>query len=160
MSNVKLGCIAVELSSGVEGTVVSMNQTFNGNTQYAIQPKAGKDNKLPDAWNFDAALVKYKAEGVSAQATPPQATDINVGDEVEDIISGHKGIASSKTTFINGCIFFNVESKSNVAKKIEATSMFISCVRLKKASKATLKPIVPKGEKPTGGPSTRAQRAN
>ena len=160
MSNVKLGCIAVELSSGVEGTVVSMNQTFNGNTQYAIQPKAGKDNKLPDAWNFDAALVKYKAEGVSAQATPPQATDINVGDEVEDIISGHKGIATTKTTFLNGCVYFDVVKRSNEAKKIESTAMFLSCTRLKKTATKTLAPIVPKGEKTTGGPSTRAQRAN
>ena len=157
---IKLGCIAVEQSSGVEGTVVSKLETFNGNTQYAIQPKAGKDNKLPDAWNFDAALVKYKGVGVSAQATAPQATDLQVGDEVEDIISGHKGIASSKTTFINGCIFFTVESKGNPAKKIEAVSMFVSCTRLKKVGKETLKPIVPKGEKPTGGPVSRAMRAN
>lgn len=159
MTEITLGCIAVEQSSNVEGTVVSKNETFNGNTQYAIQPKAGKDNKLPDAWNFDAALVKYKSKGISDQATPPQATDIQVGDEVEDIISGHKGIASSKTTFLNGCIFFNVESKGNALKKIDANVMFLSCVRLKKVSKATLKPLVPKGEKPTGGPATRAMRA-
>lgn len=161
MEDIKLGCIATELSSGVEGTVISKLETFNGNVQYAIQPKAAKgENKLPDAWNFDAALVKYKGEGISNKATTPQATDIKVGDEVEDIISGHKGIATSKNTFINGCVFFNVESKGNAAKKIEASVMFISCVRLKKVSKETLKPLMPKGEKPTGGPNTRAMRAN
>jgi hypothetical protein len=159
MEEIKLGCIAVEQSSGVEGTVVSKLEAFNGNVQYAIQPKTGKDNKLPDAWNFDAALVKFKAKGISDQATAPQATDIKVGDEVEDIISGHKGVAASKTTFINGCIYFNVESKGNPTKKIDASVMFLSCTRLKKTSKATLKPLVPKGEKPTGGPNTRAQRA-
>ena len=156
---IKLGCTAVEQASGVEGTVISRMETFNGNTQYAIQPKTGKENKLPEAWNFDAALVKYKGVGISAQATPAQATDIQVGDEVEDIISGHKGICASKTTFINGCVYFDVQSKGNAAKKIDATSMFISCTRLKKVSKDTLKPIVPKGEKPTGGPATRAMRA-
>jgi hypothetical protein len=160
MSEIKLGCIAVEQASGVEGTVISMMETFNGNVQYAIQPKTGKDNKMPEAWNFDRALVKYKAKGISDQATPAQATDVQVGDEVEDIISGHKGIAASKTTFINGCVYFDVQSKGNPAKKIEATAMFISCTRLKKTSKATLKPIMPKGEKPTGGPSSRAMRAN
>lgn len=160
MTDIKLGCIAVELSSGVEGTVVSRLETFNGNVQYAIQPKAKKGtNTLPEAWNFDQALVKYKAKGISDKATPPQATDIVVGDEVEDIISGHKGIASSKNTFINGCVFFNVESKGNPAKKIEASVLFVSCVRLKKVGSDTLKPIVPKGEKPTGGPVSRAMRA-
>ena len=107
---IKLGCTAVEQASGVEGTVISRMETFNGNTQYAIQPKTGKENKLPEAWNFDAALVKYKGVGISAQATPAQATDIQVGDEVEDIISGHKGICASKTTFINGCVYFDVQS--------------------------------------------------
>jgi len=157
---ITLGCIAVDQASGFEGTVISKLEAFNGNVQYGLQPKAAKGaDKLPEAWNFDAALVKYKAAGISAQATPAQATDIQVGDEVEDIISGHKGIASSKTTFLNGCVYFDVVKPANDAKKIESTAMFISCVRLKKVSKTTLAPIVPKGEKPTGGPSTRAHRA-
>ena len=159
MSEIKLGCIAIDQASGLEGTVISKLESFNGNVSYALQPKATKGaDKLPEAWNFDGALVKYKGKGISDQSTPAQATDIQVGDEVEDIISGHIGIVASKTTFINGCVYFNVESKSNPAKKIEATAMFISCVRLKKM-KVHLKPIMPKGEKPTGGPSTRAMRA-
>lgn len=161
MSEIKLGCIAIDQASGFEGTVISKMEAFNGNVQYGIQPKAAKGaDKLPEAWNFDAALVKFKSKGISDQATAPQATDIKVGDEVEDIISGHKGIASSKTTFLNGCVYFDVVKPANDAKKIESTAMFISCVRLKKVSKEPLKPIVPKNEKPTGGPSTRAQRAN
>lgn len=160
MSEIKLGCIAIDQASGFEGTVISKLEAFNGNVQYGLQPKAAKGaDKLPEAWNFDAALVKFKAKGISDQATAPQATDIQVGDEVEDIISGHKGIASSKTTFLNGCIYFDVVKPANDAKKIESTAMFISCVRLKKVSKAPLKPLVPKNEKPTGGPSARAQRA-
>ncbi len=160
MSEIKLGCIAIDQASGFEGTVISKLEAFNGNVQYAIQPKAAKGaDKLPEAWNFDAALVKFKAKGISDQATAPQSTDIQIGDEVEDIISGHKGIASSKTTFLNGCVYFDVASKGDAAKKIEATSMFVSCVRLKKISKTPLKPLVPQNEKPTGGPSSRAQRA-
>jgi len=160
MSEIKLGCIAIDQASGFEGTVISKLEAFNGNVQYGLQPKAAKSaDKLPEAWNFDAALVKFKAKGISEQATTPQATDIQIGDEVEDIISGHKGIASSKTTFLNGCVYFDVVKPANDAKKIESTAMFISCVRLKKVSKTPLKPLVPKNEKPTGGPATRAMRA-
>ena len=159
MSEIKLGCVAIDQASGLEGTVISMMEAFNGNVSYALQPKATKGaDKLPEAWNFDSALVKFKAKGISEQATPPQHTDIQVGDEVEDIISGHIGICASKTTFLNGCVYFNVESKGVPTKKIEATAMFLSCTRLKKM-KVHLTPIVPKGEKPTGGPATRAMRA-
>lgn len=159
MTQIKLGCVAIDQASGLEGTVISMLEAFNGNVSYALQPKATKGaDKLPEAWNFDSALVKFKGKGISEQATPAQHTDIQVGDEVEDIISGHIGICASKTTFLNGCVYFNVESKGVPTKKIEATAMFLSCTRLKKM-KVHLKPIVPKGEKPTGGPSTRAMRA-
>lgn len=158
--HIALGSIVVDLASGFEGTAVSRSELFNGNVQYAVQPKAPKGaDKLPEQWNFDAALLKVKAKGISDKATTPQATDIQVGDEVEDVISGHKGIVTNKVTFINGCVYMDVVKKGNDAKKIESTSMFMSCTRLKKLSKKPLAPIVPKGEKPTGGPTTRAMRA-
>ena len=160
MSEIKIGCLVVDLASGLEGTVTSRVEMFNGNVQYGVQPKAFKGaDKMPDPYSIDGAQLKYKGKGISDKASPAQATDIQLGDEVEDIISGHKGIASSKTTFLNGCVYFDVASKGDAAKKIEATSMFVSCVRLKKISKTPLKPLVPQNEKPTGGPSSRAQRA-
>jgi hypothetical protein len=162
MSEIIIGCIATDISSGFEGTVVSRNELFNGNVQFSVQPKAIKGaEKLPEAYSIDAASLKFKSKGVSANAITPQITDVQVGDEVEDIISGHTGIATTKTTFLNGCVYFDVVKKGNDAKKIESTAMFLSCTRLKKTKAKTLAPITTvKGAKPTGGPSTRAQRAN
>lgn len=161
MSQITIGCVATDITSGFEGTVTSRNELFNGNVQFAVQPKAIKGaEKLPEAYSIDEVSLKFKNKGVSESAVKPQHTDIQVGDEVEDIISGHKGIAMTKTTFLNGCIYFDVVKKANEAKKIESTAMFLSCTRLKKTAVKTVTPIVPKGEKPSGGPSTRAQRAN
>jgi hypothetical protein len=161
MSQITIGCVATDITSGFEGTVTSRNELFNGNVQFAVQPKAIKGaEKLPEAYSIDEVSLKYKSKGVSESAVKPQHTDIQIGDEVEDIISGHKGIAMTKTTFLNGCVYFDVIKKANEAKKIESTAMFISCTRLKKTSAKTVTPIVAKGEKPSGGPSTRAQRAN
>lgn len=162
MSEIKIGCVVTDITSGFEGTITSRNELFNGNVQFSVQPKAFKGaEKLPEAYSIDAVSLKFKSKGVSDQAVTPQATDIKLGDEVEDIISGHTGIAATKTTFLNGCIYFDVVKRSNEAKKIESTAMFLSCTRLKKTKAKTLAPLSPvKGEKPTGGPSTRAQRAN
>lgn len=160
MQDIKLGSIVTDLASGLEGTAVSRMDMFNGNVQYAVQPKALKGaDKMPDPYNIDAATLKVKGKGISDNAVTPQTTDIVVGDEVEDIVSGHKGIAVAKVTFLNGCVYFDVVKKGNEAKKIESTVMFLTCTRWKKLSKKPLAPLVPKDEKPVGGPSTRAQRA-
>jgi hypothetical protein len=162
MSEITIGCVVTDITSGFEGTITARNDLFNGNVQYSVQPKAIKGaERLPEAYSIDAVSLKFKNKGVSANAIAPQATDIKVGDEVQDIISGHKGIATTKTTFLNGCVYFDVTKPANEAKKVESTAMFLSCARLKKTAAKTLAPITTvKGEKPTGGPSTRAQRAN
>lgn len=161
MSKIIIGCVATDITSGFEGTVTSRNELFNGNVQFAVQPKAIKGaEKLPEAYSIDEVSLKFKSKGVSESAVAPQHTDIKLGDEVEDIITGHKGIATTKTTFLNGCIYFDVATKSNEAKKTDASTMFLSCTRLKKTEGKSVAPIIAKGEKPTGGPSTRAQRAN
>lgn len=161
MSEITIGCVVTDITSGFEGTITSRNELFNGNVQYSVQPKAIKGaEKLPEAYSIDAVSLKFKNKGVSVYAIAPQATDIKLGDEVEDIISGHKGIVTTKTTFLNGCIYFDVVTKSNEAKKSDASTMFLSCTRLKKTAGKSVTPIIAKGEKPTGGPSTRAQRAN
>ncbi len=159
---ITIGCVVTDLATGFEGVVTSSNEMFNGNIQYAVQPKATKGSeKLPDSFAFDAIGLRFKDKGISDSAVAPQFTDIRVGDEVEDIITGHKGIAVTKATFLNGCIYFDVVKKANEAEKIESTSMFLSASRLKKTLAEPVKPVTAvKGERPTGGPTTRALRAN
>ena len=160
-SQITIGCVVIDLATGFEGTVTARNELFNGNLQFAVQPKATKSSeKLPDSFSFDAISLKFKDKGISEHAIKPQATDIEVGDEVEDIISGHKGIAIMKATFLNGCIYFDVVKKGDEAEKIESSSMFLSASRLKRITSKAVTPISTAGQKPTGGPTTRALRAN
>jgi hypothetical protein len=160
MTEIKIGSLVIDLASGLEGTVTSRVEMFNGNVQYGVQPKVAKDaSTMPDPYSIDGSQLKVKGKGISDKATPAQSTDIQIGDEVEDIISGHTGIAATKTTFLNGCVYFDVVKKANDAKKIESTAMFMTCTRLKKVKAAKVKPITPASERPTGGPTTRAYRA-
>jgi hypothetical protein len=160
MSLITIGCIAVDLASGFEGIAVSRSELFNGNVQFAIQPQCQKDSStLPDPFAFDAISLVYKNKGISEMAVRPQFTDINVGDEVEDIVTGVRGITTTKTTFLNGCVYFEVTAPKEKAKKNEFDVLHLTCARLKKVGKTSLKPITAAGEKPTGGPTTRAYRA-
>lgn len=159
---ITIGCIAVDLATGFEGTVTSRNDLFNGSVQYAVQPKAVPGSeKLPESYSFDEIGLRFKDKGISELAVEPQATDIQVGDKVEDVISGHRGVVTTKVTFLNGCVFFEVVKKGDEAKKIESSTMFVSASRLEKLLAEPVKPVTTATDKrPTGGPINRAFRAN
>lgn len=160
MTEIKLGSIVTDLQSGYEGTATARVELFSGNVQYTVTPKVKSGSeKFPEQVNFDAATLKVKGKGISELTTAPQACEINIGDEVQCIVSGFKGIASMKSTFMNGCIYFDVTKPENATKKTAAESCFISSTRLKivKAKKVTPIKVSPKAP---GGPNTRAMRAN
>lgn len=160
MEEIKLGSIIVDLQSGYEGTATARVELFSGNVQYTVTPSVKKGcEKFPEQVNFDAATVKLKGKGISALAQEPQPTGIAIGDEVECILSGFKGIASMKSTFMNGCVYFDVTKPENATKKQPAESMFISSTRLKLVKAKKVTPIKASVKAP-GGPSTRAMRAN
>lgn len=43
---------------------------------------------------------------------------INLGDKVRDKITGFVGIVTSKTTFLNGCVQFGVQGKTDKENKM------------------------------------------
>lgn len=160
IKDIKLGSIVTDLQSGYEGTATARVELFSGNVQYAITPKAAKGaEKFPEQMNFDAATLKVKGKGISELAQEPQPTGIEIGDEVECILSGFKGVVSMKSTFMNGCVYFDVTKPENATKKQPAESMFISSTRLKLVKAKKITPIKASVKAP-GGPSTRTMRAN
>lgn len=160
MTEIKLGSTVIDLQSGYEGTATARVELFSGNVQYTVTPKAKKGSeKFPEQVNFDANTLKVKGKGISDLAQEPQPTSINIGDEVECILSGFKGVASMKSTFMNGCVYFDVLKPENAAKKAAAESMFISSTRLKVVKAKKVTPIKASPKAP-GGPNTRAMRAN
>lgn len=161
MEDIKLGSIVTDLQSGYEGTATARVELFSGNIQYTVTPKASKSaDKFPEQVNFDAATLKVKGKGISDLATEPQPVDVGIGDEVQCILTGFKGVISMKSTFMNGCVYFDVVSpEKNASKDGAAHSMFISSTRLKLVKAKKVTPIKASVKAP-GGPSTRAMRAN
>jgi hypothetical protein len=117
----KLGMFVRDRVTGFTGTLNTIAEMISGNTQYAIQPACEDgSNAIPESQFMDHHTVEVIGLGVSASMTPPAQATIQLGWKVEDIITGVKGIATEKITFLNGCVYFHVQPKA--AKKEEANA--------------------------------------
>jgi hypothetical protein len=54
----KLGDKVKDIVTGFKGVVVSAHNYLNGCTRLTVQPKLGKDGKMPDTETFDAPQLK------------------------------------------------------------------------------------------------------
>lgn len=110
-TTLKLGQTLRDAISGYEGIAVNRTHFMNGNVQYNLQQPA-KDGVLPDTISFDHHTLDVVDDGVSARATESTfESPIKLGNTVEDIVTGTRGIAVLKTYYMNGCAAFLVESK-------------------------------------------------
>ncbi len=76
-------------------------------------------------------------------------TKINLGDEVRDIVTGFKGVAVGRTTWLSGCDRITIQPKgvNKDGKVYEACSFDIDTIEVLKAKK------VKEGQHKTGGPA-------
>ena len=87
--------------------------------------------------------------------------EIRLGDLVEDKVTGLKGIATSKTEFLNGC--FQIEVTPKMKKGAGPTldnilGIGIDLQQLKKVGNGLNTPIKKVIQKGTGGPMRRVPR--
>jgi len=61
MFTIELGVQAESKITGLKGTVTSRSEHLNGCNRYWVQPKIGKDGKVPEGmWHDEAELVVKK----------------------------------------------------------------------------------------------------
>lgn len=164
-----LGNIVRDAVTGYTGTATGKVEMMGGNVQFAVQPKMKGDDpaeEYPTGMNLDFHTLDVIEEGIAARTTKAIPITVQLGDEVEDTVTGIKGVATARHTFINGCIYYNVQSKSQADKQSGLTGVtppeFFNQARLK-----VIKPLavyVPPAP-PTdtslrrpGGPATKAMR--
>lgn len=167
--SIRLGITVRDLISGFTGIIASKVELMNGNVQYAIQPKLtseAKPGEYPDSVQIDFHTLDYVDDGLADRVTAPGATTINLGDKVIDTVTNLVGIAVNRVTFMNGCIYYNVQQPAEKDKHTglitvpERQFVMQSCLE-------TVKPLVVTPPAPTastggrvpGGPATKAQRA-
>lgn len=163
-----MGLEVRDLMSGVKGYISQKVELLSGSVQYAIQPVDKKGEALMDSFLVDWQLIEVLGPGLSERITSEiMKTDIKLGNEVKDIITGDLGIAAEKVIFTNGCIsFFIVWNKPEGKKKENAIidlgqrqDGMLSAARLSLVDEGVAAEINKmRGEEKTGGPSRRAYK--
>jgi hypothetical protein len=157
MAKIKLGSTAVDKASGYKGVITAKVEMINGNVQYAIVPKAKVGvGEYPAGVQLDDAQLDIVDEGISDTAATPMTSDIKIGEKVKDLVTGLSGIVTSKTTFLNGCLYLMVSVKSSEKKDVE---IFIPVERAERQGPGISAKLIANKPTHTGGPATRLMRA-
>lgn len=73
---INLGDEVVDTVSGFSGVAVARHDYLNGCSRFSVQPKIGKDGKLPDTASFDEPQLK-----VTKPAKVPPGSRLTGGPE-------------------------------------------------------------------------------
>ena len=167
-----LGNVVRDMITGYQGIAASRTEMLGGNVQYAVQPRVpdGKPNEFPEGMNLDAQTLEFVEEGLANHVVAPPRNTVELGEEVEDIVTGLKGRAVNRVIFINGCVYYNIQPEKETDKKTGLTVIppreFLIQSRLKPVKPvpaAIVSNVAAQNlgrERAPGGPASRAQRAS
>lgn len=108
---IKLGNIVEDRVTGIKGTAYQYYYRSNGNRLIGVQPR-GDGNTMPEAVFIDDFSLIVIEDGLAADLPEPAKTNIEIGMEVVEIASKQTGVVTAKALFMNGCINFEVTTKS------------------------------------------------
>lgn len=158
--DIKLGDIIRDTVSGMEGVYASYTIRISGNNRVDIQPVSKDKEKFADGGNVDMENCVYVKDGPGV-VMPPHSYDIKMGEEVEDVTSGFKGTVVGITTFMNGCVYAEVQGKVDKDGK-RPDAILLSTRILKstgkqvvKAVQEVVKKVAAEGTNPGGPRSAR-----
>lgn len=159
---ISLGNTVRDIATGMQGFATSKVEFMTGNVQFIVQPPV-KDGAFVDGLGFDAQQLDYVDDGIASRVTPaPKETGIVLGSKVKDIVTGYAGIATRKTTFLNGCVYFTVIAPIDKDGSIKED--FVEFKRLETVGEGVIDKIAKKLAKDapaalkSGGPVTRLMK--
>lgn len=159
MSKIKIGNKVRCLMTGLTGIASQHVRLLAGTTQWAVQPQMKEgDKEVPGAVNIDEQSLEFIDDGIHDRAHPedPSVT-IQLGNKVRDLITGDEGFATVRTTFVNGCVYFDV---IGTVKNKDGQNLihFLDHKRLKFLHKGQAVSIGDSPVKSTGGPMSVSRR--
>lgn len=117
MEEIELGQVVRCKVSGFTGTATAYKETIFGSDQIVIQAFNDSGNVCEDSYAVDVAQIEHVLDAKSEiqimiGATPAARTsDIKLGDEVRDKVTGYKGVVTAIYTWLNGCVHLSVETR-------------------------------------------------
>ena len=107
---IQLGTRVKDILTGLEGVAVARTEWLYGCTRIGIESvDLKKDGKPSDSMWFDEQRVEAVEGGKGLPCQPAHKCDIKLGSKVKDTLTGFKGLASAKTTWLSGNINITVE---------------------------------------------------
>lgn len=170
----QLGNVVRDVTTGVTGIATQYSEMLSGTVQMAVQPLlpektkcAGPADPAFPALNVDVGLLDFVSDGIADRVQPATADHIDLGNVVEDKVTRLVGTAITRTTFINGCVYYHVLPQQTAKQREEGKepeSSFVAVQRLRVhneglAAEMAENLAAPPATRP-GGPSTRAPRAS
>lgn len=152
-----LGYICTDDISGLTGLCDAYVEYHTGSVQVCLQPR-GDGRTMPEAYFIDVYNVIKEGDTPKRPVKEvPEPTNF-LGKKIVDSITGIKGTATKKITYINGCERYTVthtkldNSGMMVQTVIAAQDIILDePVKAEKKKKEETKPR-------TGGPAMRAER--
>lgn len=142
------------VNTGFKGIVTGEGFNLQGIKRFDVQSPVTKKGKMGDSYTIDETSLKV-IEKNKVPAKPPVKYDVGLGDEVEDTVSGFKGVITGLTVCQNGCSLVSVQPKVNEKGELPDYKVF-DLGRLK----AIQKKKVAEGQRKTGGPMEKTQRSS
>jgi len=152
-ANIELGDVAKDTLTGFTGTVIARTRWLSNCDRLTVQPKEIKDGKPIQAHSFDLPNLEFVKKGkISVLPVVRPADPVELGDVVEDKLTGVKGTAIGHTVWLNGCSRVTVqpaELKDGIP--VEASTLDEKDLKVTKRAKPL--PAVK-----TGGPRPEPRR--
>lgn len=137
--------------TGFQGIVTGHSLFLQGVDRYTVTPPLDKDGKPRDAYEIDVTNLKVVTKRKVQPHPQVKVNDLNLGDEVEDTVTGFKGIITCESLALNGCTRVLVQPKVDEKGKLRDGKGF-DIGRLKAIKKEAVK----EGQRSTGAPMERA----
>jgi len=81
----ELGIEVKSKTTGFKGIIMTRSECLYGCNRYFVQPKVGKDMKIPDGWYVDENDLIFVGEGVSVLTTKPKPKKLPPGGMMSKI---------------------------------------------------------------------------
>lgn len=108
-NDIKLGYMYRDRLSGFTGTAAAIIEMLGGTVQVSLV-KNKPDCDKPEDWHaFDYQTLEPVQTDEPFECIPPEPQVFKLGHRVKDVISGVVGVAKTRLTYMNGCVFYTIE---------------------------------------------------
>lgn len=138
MKTAQLGNEVRDLTSGITGIAVYKAVSLNGNIRLGVQPKAKDDARdLPNCLEIDVQSVEIIGEGKEPFVRCVEDTGIELGQEVQDIVTNMRGTVVKRYDSLSGCVQYAVQPKGS-GKDLFPQAYVIDYAQLKVVGKGVM----------------------